>query len=78
MKNLKFYHDGCEICASVGQEIVNLIGLSNLEVIHVGIDPAKIMTYSQLQIANHLAIADPRFLSIPISRDRVFCILRCG
>jgi len=36
-----FYHDGCQLCSSVGQQVVNLLGLSNLEIIHVGLDPKK-------------------------------------
>lgn len=41
MKNLIFYHDGCLICSSVGRDIVNLIGLANMEIVHVGLDPAR-------------------------------------
>jgi glutaredoxin 3 len=39
--NTTLYHDGCEICSSVGQDIVSLIGLSNLDIIHVGLNPKK-------------------------------------
>ena len=41
MKNSILYHDGCDICALVGSEIVSLIGLANLDIIHVGLNPAK-------------------------------------
>ena len=41
MKNLMFYHDGCDICAGVGQVIVNLIGLAKLDIIHVGVNPSR-------------------------------------
>lgn len=41
MKNSILYHDGCDICALVGQEIVNLIGLANLDIVHIGLNPAK-------------------------------------
>lgn len=39
MKNAVFYHDGCEICSETGKELVNLVGLSNLDIIHVGLNP---------------------------------------
>ncbi|MDX6182423.1 thioredoxin family protein [Flavobacterium sp. Fl-77] len=35
------YHDGCKICSEVGQDIVNLIGLTNLDITHVGLHPEK-------------------------------------
>ncbi|CAH1201324.1 conserved hypothetical protein [Candidatus Nitrotoga sp. BS] len=41
MKNSILYHDGCDICALVGQEVVNLIGLANLDIIHIGLNPSK-------------------------------------
>ena len=41
MTNSILYHDGCDICALVGQEVVNLIGLANLEIVHIGINPSK-------------------------------------
>jgi glutaredoxin 3 len=40
MKNAVFYHDGCEICSEVGKELVGLVGLSKLDIIHVGLNPA--------------------------------------
>lgn len=43
MKHLIFYHDGCAICSSVGQDLVNLVGLTNLEVVHVGLDPGRMI-----------------------------------
>ena len=41
MKNSILYHDGCDICALVGQEVVNLIGLANLDIVHIGVNPSK-------------------------------------
>ncbi|MCH5718231.1 conjugal transfer protein TraF [Niabella hibiscisoli] len=31
-----FYHAGCPVCISAEQEIVNLIGANNVEVVHLG------------------------------------------
>ncbi|MDX2174760.1 MAG: thioredoxin family protein [Bacteroidota bacterium] len=56
MKQLKFYHDGCTICASVGQEIVNLIGLSNLDIIHVGLNPSKMQEAEKLGVKAYPAL----------------------
>ena len=31
-----FYHAGCPVCVTAEQEIVNLIGNANVEVVHLG------------------------------------------
>ncbi|MFD1630078.1 thioredoxin family protein [Pseudopedobacter beijingensis] len=31
-----FYHAGCPVCVSAEQDIINLIGADNVEVVHVG------------------------------------------
>ena len=31
-----FYHAGCPVCVSVEQDIINLIGTDNVEVVHFG------------------------------------------
>lgn len=31
-----FYHAGCPVCVSAEADIVNLIGPSNVEVVHIG------------------------------------------
>lgn len=31
-----FYHAGCPVCVSAEQDIINLIGAENVEVVHVG------------------------------------------
>ncbi|MDN5210448.1 thioredoxin family protein [Fulvivirgaceae bacterium BMA12] len=31
-----FYHAGCPVCVSAEEDILNLIGASNVEVIHLG------------------------------------------
>ena len=42
MKKHTFYHDGCGICARVGKEIVNLTGLSGLDIVPVGLNPSRL------------------------------------
>lgn len=36
MKKPVFYHAGCAVCASAEQEILSLIGKSEVEVVHLG------------------------------------------
>ena len=36
------YHAGCPVCVSAEQDIVNLIGESNVEVVHIGNDRSRI------------------------------------
>lgn len=31
-----FYHAGCPVCVSAEQDIINLIGADNVEVVHLG------------------------------------------
>ncbi|MEQ9286194.1 MAG: thioredoxin family protein [Cyclobacteriaceae bacterium] len=37
-----FYHAGCPVCVSAEHDIINLIGASNVEVVHIGEDRARI------------------------------------
>lgn len=37
-----FYHAGCPVCVSAEQDIVNLIGESNVEIVHLGSDQSRI------------------------------------
>ncbi len=37
-----FYHAGCPVCVSAEHDIINLVGESNVEIIHLGEDKSKI------------------------------------
>lgn len=37
-----FYHAGCPVCISAEHDIVDLIGVDNIKIIHLGNDPSKI------------------------------------
>jgi len=37
-----FYHAGCPVCVSAEQDIINLIGAENVEVVHFGKDNSRI------------------------------------
>jgi glutaredoxin 3 len=42
MKKSIFYHAGCPVCVSAENDIINLIGASNVEVVHFGEDKSRI------------------------------------
>ena len=42
MKKSIFYHAGCSVCISAEQDIINLIGESNVDIIHLGEEKIKI------------------------------------
>jgi glutaredoxin 3 len=37
-----FYHAGCPVCVSAEHDIVNLIGKSNVEIVHLGEEKGRI------------------------------------
>ncbi|WP_299399675.1 thioredoxin family protein [uncultured Gelidibacter sp.] len=37
-----FYHAGCPVCVSAEHDIINLVGASNVEVVHLGEDKSRI------------------------------------
>lgn len=36
MEKSIFYHAGCPVCLSAEHDIVNLIGVENVEIVHIG------------------------------------------
>ncbi|WP_347172879.1 thioredoxin family protein [Polaribacter uvawellassae] len=42
MKKSIFYHAGCPVCISAEHDIVNLIGASNVEIVHLGEDRSQL------------------------------------
>ncbi|TDO83046.1 hypothetical protein EV143_102310 [Flavobacterium chryseum] len=42
MKKAIFYHAGCPVCVTAEQEIISLIGASNVEVVHFGEDKSRL------------------------------------
>lgn len=55
MKNL-FYHDGCPVCSDTGKAIIALLGLSNLDVIHIGLHPKKELEAKSLGVKTFPAL----------------------
>ncbi len=54
-----FYHAGCPVCVSAESDIVNLIGTSNVEVIHLGNDPSKVAEAEAAGVKSVPALVTP-------------------
>ncbi len=54
-----FYHAGCPVCVSAEQEIVNLIGENNVEIVHIGEERQRILEAEQAGIKSVPALLTP-------------------
>lgn len=54
-----FYHAGCPVCVSAEQDIVELIGVSNVEVVNIGEDSSRIAEAEQAGIVSVPALVTP-------------------
>jgi glutaredoxin-related protein len=59
MKKSIFYHAGCPVCMSAEHDIVNLIGLENVEIIHLGNDRTKIEDAEKAGVKSVPALVTP-------------------
>lgn len=59
MSKSVFYHAGCSVCVSAEQDIISLIGDSNVEIVHLGEDKAKIVTAEQAGVKSVPALVTP-------------------
>ncbi|MEG0928922.1 MULTISPECIES: thioredoxin family protein [Chryseobacterium] len=59
MKKSIFYHAGCPVCISAEHDIVNLIGLENVEIIHLGNDRNKIEEAERAGVKSVPALVTP-------------------
>lgn len=59
MKKSIFYHAGCPVCISAENDIVNLIGLENVEIIHLGNDRSKIEDAEKVGVKSVPALVTP-------------------
>ncbi|AZA98634.1 thioredoxin family protein [Chryseobacterium joostei] len=59
MKKSIFYHAGCPVCISAEHDIVNLIGLENVEIIHLGNDKSKIEDAEKAGVKSVPALVTP-------------------
>jgi len=54
-----FYHAGCPVCVSAEQDIVNLIGADNVELVHIGEDRKRISEAEQAGVKSVPALLTP-------------------
>ena len=54
-----FYHAGCPVCLSAEQEIVNLIGADNVELVHIGEDRNRIAEAEKAGVKSVPALLTP-------------------
>lgn len=54
-----FYHAGCPVCVSAEQDIVNLIGADNVEIVHIGEDKSRIQEAEKAGVTSVPALVTP-------------------
>lgn len=59
MKKSIFYHAGCPVCISAEHDIVDLIGLENVEIIHLGNEKNKIEEAEKAGVTSVPALVTP-------------------
>lgn len=59
MSNSVFYHAGCPVCVSAEQEIVGLIGESDVEIVHLGNDRDRIAEAESAGVESVPALVTP-------------------
>ncbi|MGB0984574.1 MAG: thioredoxin family protein [Saprospiraceae bacterium] len=59
MKKSIFYHAGCPVCVSAEQDIINLIGTENVEVVHFGENSSRIEEAEKAGIKSVPALVTP-------------------
>lgn len=59
MEKSIFYHAGCPVCVSAEHDIINLIGKSNVEIVHLGEDKSAIDTAENSGVNSVPALVTP-------------------
>lgn len=59
MAKSTFYHAGCPVCISAEQDIVNLIGATNVEIVHIGEDRNRIAEAEKAGVKSVPALLTP-------------------
>ncbi len=60
MKKSIFYHAGCPVCVSAEQDIIELIGNANVNIIHLGEDSSQIEEAEKAGVKSVPALVTPR------------------
>lgn len=59
MSKSVFYHAGCSVCVSAEQDIVNLVGSENIEVVNIGEDRSRISEAEEAGVKSVPALITP-------------------
>ncbi len=59
MEKSVFYHAGCPVCVSAEQDIIQLIGRENVEVVHFGQDRSRIEEAERAGVKSVPALVTP-------------------
>lgn len=59
MKKTVFYHAGCPVCVTAENEIIDLVGASNVKVVHLGEDKSKIAEAESIGVKSVPALTTP-------------------
>ncbi|HRV52837.1 MAG: thioredoxin family protein [Bacteroidetes bacterium] len=54
-----FYHAGCPVCISAEHDIVNLIGATNVEIVHIGEERNRIAEAEKAGVKSVPALVTP-------------------
>ncbi len=54
-----FYHAGCPVCVSAEQDIISLIGASNVDIVHIGNDKTRIIEAEKAGVRSVPALVTP-------------------
>lgn len=54
-----FYHAGCPVCVSAEHDIINLIGLDNVEIVHIGEERSRIGEAERAGVKSVPALVTP-------------------
>lgn len=59
MKKSIFYHAGCPVCVSAEHDIIDLIGLENMDIVHLGEDQSRIDAAENAGVKSVPALVTP-------------------
>ncbi|GEC78841.1 hypothetical protein [Flavobacterium aquatile] len=55
-----FYHAGCPVCISAEHDVIDLIGRSNVEIVHLGNDKSRIEEAVKAGLKSVPALVTPK------------------
>ncbi len=59
MKKTIFYHAGCPVCVSAEEEIIQLIGKENVDIVHLGEEKPQIEKAEEFGVKSVPALVTP-------------------